>query len=209
MFYNPIFWVIVIVIIITLLVIVSNFDLSPKRETESSYESVTNSRAYVSCIRSIEEVDATSHDDEYFSLMIDGPKENQLIPYPQPTLTKTERPDSKGEVASRAAMESIFHAKFTKARPSWLEKLELDGYNPELRLAFEYNGIQHYKYTPFFHRKGPQDLVNQIERDNRKLDICDRMGVTVITIPYTVKNEDIESFIRREYASTLALLKYH
>jgi len=101
---------------------------------------------------------------------------------------------SKGEDAAREAMQKVFGSKFIKVRPRWLEGLELDGYNSKLGIAFEYNGRQHYEYVPFFHKNGISDLYRQIDNDNRKLDICDKRGVYVIVIPYTVNN--YEEFIR-------------
>ena len=51
----------------------------------------------------------------------------------------------------REIFERVFEHKFPKCRPNWLERLELDGYCEELRIAFEYNGQQHYEMIPFFH----------------------------------------------------------
>ena len=64
--------------------------------------------------------------------------------------------DSRGEIECRKVMESLFGKPFLKTRPKFLfnsvttENLELDMFNQELMLAVEYNGQQHYKYTPFF-----------------------------------------------------------
>ena len=49
------------------------------------------------------------------------------------------------------------HLLFKKVRPSWLINhetgfcLELDGYCKQLKLAFEYDGIQHHVYPNPFH----------------------------------------------------------
>ena len=59
-----------------------------------------------------------------------------------------------------------------KIRPSFLENkalnnglnLEIDCYNDELKLGCEYNGRQHYKFTPFFH-KNYEAFNNQKYRD--------------------------------------------
>lgn len=108
---------------------------------------------------------------------------------------------SKGEMECRRVLEAIYGVKFNKIRPNWLindktgRALELDGYNEELKMAFEYNGEQHYKSNHYFHRSY-QDFVNQVYRDEIKIDICDRMGVYVITVPYNVPFNDIEGYIR-------------
>ena len=54
--------------------------------------------------------------------------------------------------------EKLFEKKFPKNRPEFLRrsngrKLELDGYNEELEIAFEYQGKQHYEYLHCFHRQ--------------------------------------------------------
>jgi hypothetical protein len=67
-------------------------------------------------------------------------------------------------------------------RPKWLSRLELDGYNEELKIAFEYNGIQHRELHPFFHRT-EEDFWRQQERDMIKKDLCDKKGVKLFVIP--------------------------
>ena len=58
---------------------------------------------------------------------------------------------SKGEQKCKETLEKIYGKEFLCVRPDFLRnpetnrKLELDCYNEELKLAVEYNGIQHYK----------------------------------------------------------------
>ena len=116
---------------------------------------------------------------------------------------QSEPKESKGERASRAAAERIFNKPFIKVRPDFLRNavtnhnLELDVYNEELKLAIEYSGRQHYEFVPFFH-KNYEAFLNQKYRDEMKKNKCKEQGIQLIEIPYTVKLEDIESFIRIE-----------
>jgi len=68
------------------------------------------------------------------------------------------------------------------ARPDWLGGLELDIFVPTLDLAFEYQGIQHFK--PIEHWGGEEKLRIQQEHDARKLRLCDAQGITLICINY-------------------------
>ena len=80
--------------------------------------------------------------------------------------------DSKGETICRNYLEKTLQRRFSKARPDFLRNpvtggdfnLELDCYNKDIGLALEYNGIQHYKYTPYFH-KNKESFLNQKYRD--------------------------------------------
>ena len=65
-------------------------------------------------------------------------------------------------------------------------------YNKDLKLAFEYNGRQHYKFIPFFH-KTYSEFLNLQENDRIKKKLCKKNGITLIIIPYTVK--DLKSYI--------------
>lgn len=60
---------------------------------------------------------------------------------------------------------------------------ELDIYLPELNIAFEINGIQHYEYHTFFHRS-EKDFLDQQERDCLKNDACLDLGIDLKTIYY-------------------------
>jgi hypothetical protein len=80
--------------------------------------------------------------------------------------------------------ENMLLESFTKIRPKWLGGLELDGYNEELNIAFEYNGKQHYKYCPFFHQGDPERFELQKQRDIKKYEICRIRGIKLIIIPY-------------------------
>jgi hypothetical protein len=72
--------------------------------------------------------------------------------------------------------------------------LEIDCYSPKLKLGVEYNGIQHYKFTPHFH-KNHEAFRNQQYRDELKRRMCNENNVTLIEVPYTVKNKDIPAFL--------------
>jgi len=110
--------------------------------------------------------------------------------------------DSKGELECRRVLEKLFNKPFSKARPDFLRNpvtggsfnLELDCYNPQLRLAVEYSGIQHYKYTPYFH-KNREAFLNQRYRDDMKKRLCKEQGVILIEVPYTIKIQDIEGYL--------------
>lgn len=97
----------------------------------------------------------------------------------------------KTERFCREVLESLFKKPFPKIRPNWLigpkgYALELDGYNAELNIAFEYNGSQHYEVV----YKG-QDLEYQKQKDDLKLKICEQKGIRLIVIEeirYPTKN---------------------
>lgn len=108
---------------------------------------------------------------------------------------------SKGELECRKIMEKIFDAPFKKARPYFLKNpitgsnLEIDCYNEDYKIGVEYNGEQHYKYTPWFH-KSKEDFYNTKYRDEIKKKLCKDNDIHLIVVPYTVKN--IEKFILEE-----------
>ena len=58
--------------------------------------------------------------------------------------------------------------------------MELDMYNKELGIACEYNGQQHYKHVPYFHRGGVEDFNKQKERDDLKRSVCKKLGIFLI-----------------------------
>ena len=125
--------------------------------------------------------------------------------------TNRVRTDSKGEIECRRVLEKIFNKPFNKARPNFLNNpvtggnfnLELDCYNEELKIAVEMNGQQHYKYVPFFH-KNYEAFLNQKYRDDMKRRMCKDENIILIEVPYTVKLENIERFIKDELRMKLS-----
>jgi hypothetical protein len=123
--------------------------------------------------------------------------------------------DSEGEQICRKFLRDtigeIFKDKngnpepFSKARPDFLRNpvtsgkngafnLEIDCYSPKLKLGVEYNGAQHYKFIPHFH-KNKEAFRNQQYRDELKRRMCDDNNVTLIEVPHTVKKRDIPSYL--------------
>jgi hypothetical protein len=114
------------------------------------------------------------------------------------------RKDSQGEIRTRAFLERYFKQPFPKSRPDFMvnpvtgsrHNLELDCYNDQLRLAVEYNGAQHYKYIPYFH-KNKEAFYNQKYRDELKRLRCKELGIVLIDIPYT-ENKNLERYLEEQ-----------
>jgi len=113
--------------------------------------------------------------------------------------------ESKGEVECRRVLQNLFKRQFNKDRPDFLRNpvtggnfnLELDCFDSGMKLAVEYNGIQHYKYVPFFHNN-KEAFLNQKYRDQMKRQMCKENGVTLIEVPHTIKVENIKDFLVKE-----------
>jgi len=106
-----------------------------------------------------------------------------------------------GERITRAYFELIFNEKFPKKRPNWLKneqglKLELDGFCLKLKLAFEYQGIQHFEEHKWFHQK--RDFEQQKKLDALKKKLCSKNKVVLISIPYNVEYKNIQKYIVKE-----------
>lgn len=71
--------------------------------------------------------------------------------------------------------------------------LELDGYCEELKMAFEYDGEQHF--LPIRHWGGENRLHKTQERDKLKDVLCKQNNVELLRISYK-QVEDIDSIIR-------------
>ena len=127
---------------------------------------------------------------------------------------KNKRPkknvnESRGESLCRKVLEITYKKPFPTARPSFLVNpetgfnLELDGYNEELNLAFEYNGVQHYIYPNRFH-KTEEDFIGQVRRDQYKKDACKLAGIYLLTIPYNIPYSKIPEFIEHNLPENVA-----
>ena len=122
--------------------------------------------------------------------------EPQIPPKPK----RRGRPISKGERLCCQTMERIYGVPFKSVWPNWLinpetkRKLELDCYNEELQIAVEYNGEQHYVW-PNFTNQSQEEFISQVRRDELKMELCNRNGVYLIVVPYTVPHNKIADYI--------------
>mgnify|MGYP005988798887 CR=1 FL=1 len=132
------------------------------------------------------------------------------LPAPTPTLVIRDhyrngvpmildRFRSKAERICAQTLMTIFDQPFISVRPDWLRNpltgrcLELDCYNAELKLAVEYNGLQHYKAGYF--GMDAEDLKAQKARDAAKFSACVKKGVYLIVVSCRVPYEDIPAYI--------------
>lgn len=112
-----------------------------------------------------------------------------------------------GERVVRLAFQELFKAAFPKARPQWLvgsngALRELDGFNQDLKIAFEHHGRQHYEYTPFLSENRKRFKALQ-RRDVEKRLVCEQRGVHLIAVPEVggiLPLSDLENHIRSELA---------
>jgi len=103
------------------------------------------------------------------------------------------------ESKCRDIFEKKFNEPFKSVRPDFLKNpksgcnLELDGYNEQLKLAFEYNGEQHYILGYF--SRNEEDLEYTKWKDNFKAEKCKELDINLIVIPYWIEEDKLEEHI--------------
>ena len=127
---------------------------------------------------------------------LDGREYNRSITASDYVRSEMQR--SKGEQWLFAQLSEIFpHYDVLEEFPCiGLSRQRLDFLilGPGVRIAFEFDGIQHEKYIPHFHRsrKGHAD---SIVRDTQKELWCETNGITLIRIK-SQDNELLKELIR-------------
>ncbi len=61
-------------------------------------------------------------------------------------------------------------------------RLSFDFYNANKKIAVEVQGAQHLKYVPFFHGPSRSKFLQQIRRDQKKVDFCTLNALRFIEI---------------------------
>lgn len=137
-----------------------------------------------------------------------------------PTLPVEESPKldtrkvSRGEKECRRVLERIYNVSFPSVWPEWLKstetnrKLELDCFaeiplhvvgikgTGVVAIACEYQGQQHYRYTPSMQSMTQYD--SQIWNDEYKRKMCQLHGVHLIEVPYTVHFTEISEYVHTQ-----------
>lgn len=116
------------------------------------------------------------------------------------------------ERIARQTFETIFQATFTKTKSLPFLKisekcvLELDGYNADLQLAFEYQGEQHFSEVKF---GGKSDVhFKQSKYDDLKSSLCAVNNIKLFTIPY-FRLKEIKKVIKEQAALLNVNLPYN
>jgi hypothetical protein len=112
---------------------------------------------------------------------------------------------SLGERICRLFFQELFGVEFPSSFPKWLRinnkiKLELDGYNEGLRLAFEHQGEQHFNTKTQF-IKSDEKLKHRQNYDLIKKELCQKNGIVLIEVPEInnkIKVVDLKNFIKEE-----------
>ena len=118
---------------------------------------------------------------------------------PQPATVSTE------ELTAQAAQAILGRPVQRNIRPDCLRNpatgrnLELDVYDDVEKIGVEYQGIQHYRFTPRFHRD-EMDFLHQQERDELKRQLCLTAGIKLIEVKYTIAQGRKEARYQKLYA---------
>lgn len=110
---------------------------------------------------------------------------------------------SVGEQQVRQILETVFAgSSFEKCWPRFLRRpgdrrgLQLDGYCERIRVAFEFNGEQHYR-ADCFYNADPRSLDSfeaRVRRDAEKARLCREASVRLVVVPHFVP--DLWSCVR-------------
>lgn len=89
------------------------------------------------------------------------------------------------EEKCRFVLEQLLGRPFPKNRTALGDRLELDGYNCELNMAFEFHGIQHYVFKDHIY-SNEQEFAYRVLQDAHKTQLCEQKHIQLLVIPYTV-----------------------
>lgn len=143
--------------------------------------------------------------DAYYELNVNQPqrkpqpKQRKILPS-----SKVGKKKWKYEEECRRIVEEIYQCSFPSVRPAFLKNpvtnknLELDCYNEKLKIAVEYDGSQHARYNPHFHRGDKWKFIYQVKKDDWKNLMCEKEGVTLIRIPHYIPFEKLEPYIKKK-----------
>ncbi|CAO1296052.1 unnamed protein product [Diamesa hyperborea] len=86
---------------------------------------------------------------------------------------------------------------FREASPKWLERMRFDIFIPELNLAIEYQGQQHYQPVSVF--GGIEGHTRTLERDALKKKLCEKHGINLMEVRYdsSISMETIRNRLRK------------
>ncbi len=107
-----------------------------------------------------------------------------------------KRKRSKYHIRARNILKQIFHSyrileevKLPGSTESHRKGvLYLDFYIPQIMLAVEVHGQQHYEYTPFFHKNKAEFALAQ-SKDDDKLKWCELNKIDIVVLKYSDTDE--------------------
>lgn len=92
---------------------------------------------------------------------------------------------SKGHYVTKKILEHIFpYQKVVEEEP--IGNLSVDLYIPQLKIAFEYHGVQHGKFNDFFHGT-KSDFTKGQENDWAKSEMLESQKISLIVIYHDEK----------------------
>ena len=110
-------------------------------------------------------------------------------------ITDRKRKMSRGQSAIVDILRKILPNEKIDFEHHIGERLRLDIYVPAYELAIEYHGRQHFEWVPFFH-EDPADFQLAVARDQRKADLCKKLGITLVVFRYNDSLDETSVFNR-------------
>lgn len=101
---------------------------------------------------------------------------------------------SSGEILVSNILNSL-NIKYKKEAVFPPYMYRYDFYAKDINLLIEYDGEQHFKYVPYFH-KTYERFLKQIERDKHKEEYAKAYNINLIRFNSKHKAEDIESVLK-------------
>jgi hypothetical protein len=86
-----------------------------------------------------------------------------------------------GETIARLMLEHLLKIKLPSLYIKQMDGLQLDGYNETHKIAFEYQGYQHFTDKSHFHQSN-KGFEDQLKRDQYKKALCKQNGIILIEI---------------------------